>query len=110
MKMYEPIKILSDGDKIVVIADGKSYVLNGAVVSNFSYKIDRPMMDVSRFGDDPQQFVSGLAETSLDISLRGGMMSMAEDKNVFDMKKMEKYTKQINQEVQEIALRRSLEF
>lgn len=110
MKMYTPIKILSDGDKIVVIADGKSYALEGAVVSNFSWKIDRPMMDFTEFGDGTKQFVSGLAETRLDISLVGGMMKMTEGQDVFDVKKMTKYTQQINQEVKEIALKRALDF
>ncbi len=110
MKMYEPLKILSDGDKIVIIADGRSYALEGAVVSNFNFKVEQPMIDVTMFGDDFRQMASGLAETRLDISLVGGMMKMTEDKNVFDVKKMTKYTQQINQEVKEIALKRALDF
>ena len=110
MKMYGPIKMLSDGDKIVVIVDGKSYVVEGAVVTSFNFKIDRPMMDVARFGDDTPQFISGVVETRLDISLVGGMMNITEDKNIFDLKKIAKYAEQINQEVKEIALKRSLDF
>ncbi len=108
--MFQPIKILSDGDKIVVISDGKSYVLTGAVVSNFAWNIDRPMIDFTEFGSDTKQFVAGPYETRVDISLVGGMMNMTEGQNVFDVKKMEKYTQQINQEVKEIALKRALDF
>lgn len=29
--MSEPLKILSDGEKIIIVADGKCYALEGAI-------------------------------------------------------------------------------
>ena len=110
MNMYNSVKILSDGDQIVVISGGKTYAFKGACVTSMDWRMDQPMMDFTEFGDDTKQFIPGLPEISMDISFRGGMMSMTEDKNVFDMKKMAKYTEQINQEVKAIALKRALEF
>jgi hypothetical protein len=106
----QPLKILSDGEKIAFIIDGKSYILDGAVVSNFDFQTKRSVMDITRFGDETLQMMAGPASTTLNLSIVGGLLTMTDQKDIFNQTKMIKYTKKINQEVKELVLKRSLEF
>ena len=110
MNVYEPIKLLSDGDKIIIIQDGKSFALEGAVLTRFDYQVERQMTDITMFGDYTKQMVAGLSFTTLNLSISGGMLSISDKTDTIDLAKVEKYAKKINQEVKEIALKRALEF
>ena len=110
MNIYEPIKILSDGDKIVIISNGVSYTLEGAIVTRFDVNVQRDSFDVAIFGDNTKQIMAGPAYTNINLSLQGGMVAVSEKTDVFNPAKITEYAKQINQEVKEIALKRSLDF
>jgi len=110
MKMYEPLKILSDGDKIVIVADGKCYALEGGIVSSFDYRIDRAMQEVASFGNDFTEMIAGPVSTLVNLTIQGSMLSISDKTDIIDQQKVKEFTKQINQEVKQIALKRSLEF
>lgn len=110
MKMYEPAKILSDGDKIVVIVDGRSYAMENGFVSSFDFQIDNNLQEMRSFGSDFTEMVSGGISSTLNLTIKGGLLNISDKVDIIDQEKVKEFTKQVNQEVKQIALRRAIEF
>lgn len=107
MKKYEPIKILSDGDKISFIMGDQIIVLESPLVSNMSLDTNTTLIDVTEFGMD-RAMIAGPSIINVNLMLTGTRVSFKSNDNLFNEEKVKQYAQKINEEIKQ--LRRALEF
>jgi hypothetical protein len=68
-------RVISDGEKVVLVRDnGKErdcFILVSPVLSRWNLNIHRPMIEATFMGGE-RQYVPGLMDVTVDLTLRGG--------------------------------------